>query len=103
MYSRRLIPLALVAALGLLACGPLSRGQQPPKAPPLPGVAPALARLDHTMSGLDGPGFAIASGEERGVVAAACEGGTVRLWHKDALLGIRSGNGTAQVLRGLDG
>ncbi|HYT89937.1 MAG TPA: WD40 repeat domain-containing protein [Gemmataceae bacterium] len=103
MNSKRFVLPLLVAAVGLLACGPLSTGQQPPKAPPFPPVAPALARLDHTMSGLDGPGFAIAAGEESGVVAAACEGGTVQLWHKDALLGIRSGNGTAQVLRGLEG
>ncbi|MCI0462018.1 MAG: WD40 repeat domain-containing protein [Gemmataceae bacterium] len=88
----------LLTATTLLA-GALSGTGQPPKGPILPPVVPAQARLDQTFHGLDGPGFAVAS-DGNYQVAAACEGGTVQLWHKDALLGIRSGNGTAQVLRG---
>jgi WD40 repeat protein len=99
MHGKRLVPSLLLAAFTLAP----ALAQPPAKAPPLPPIAPALARLDHTMGGLDGPGFAIAGGRGSGMIAAACERGTVQLWHRDALLGIRSGTGTAQQLRGHDG
>jgi WD40 repeat protein len=73
---------------------------QPPAPPPLPPVNPAVARLVQTLHGLGGPGLALAAGEPAGMVAAACEDGTVRLWHRDVLLGIRPGSGTCNVLHG---
>jgi WD40 repeat protein len=98
MHGQRLLT-SLTLMAGALAVGALP-AQPPAKPPALPPIVPAQARLDLTISGLDGPGFAIASAEDRGMVAAACEGETVQIWNKDALLGIRSGTGTAQVLRG---
>jgi hypothetical protein len=71
-------------------------------APPAP-LAPNQARLDQTLTGLDGPGFAIAYDEGSGILAAACEGQTVRYWHQDVALGVRSGEGTTEVLRGHPG
>jgi WD40 repeat protein len=72
---------------------------QPP-APALPPIAPNQARLVQTIQGLDGPGFALVAGDPPGIVAAACEGGTIRLWHKDVLMGVRSGGDTPDVLKG---
>jgi WD40 repeat protein len=95
MIGKRLGLSLLLAALGVLP-----GAAQPPAQP---NLAPALARLDQTVSGLDGPGFAIAYSEPLGLLAAACETGTVQIWRKDVLLGARSGNGTACVLRGHDG
>src|SRR5262249_6594505 len=65
--------------------------------------APNLARLDQTIGGLDGPGFAIAAGDEAGLVAAGCERGGIMLWHKDVAMGVRAGDGSADVLRGHQG
>src|SRR5262245_11888081 len=77
--------------------------QQPAKPPTFPPINPAAARLDQTIGGLDGPGFAIADGEPAESVLAACERGTIQIWKKDVLLGIRSGSGSGNVLRGHDG
>lgn len=96
--TRRLMAIMAAAALALSGAA-----QPPAKQPPYPPVAPAQARLDVTLGGLDGPGFAVASDGEGGRVAVACEGGAVQLWGADALLGIRGVGGTAQVLRGHDG
>jgi WD40 repeat protein len=70
------------------------------QAPTLPPINPAAARLDGTANGLDGPGFAVAADERGGTVAAACEGGTIRYWHKDVVMGIRAGGRTPNLLRG---
>src|SRR5438094_59865 len=77
--------------------------QQPVKPPTFPPINPAAARLDQTITGLDGPGFAIAYSEPADSVMAACEHGTIQNWKKDVLLGIRSGSGSANVLHGHDG
>src|SRR5262245_3152359 len=77
--------------------------QQPAQPPTFPPINPAAARLDQTISGLDGPGFAIAYGDPAESVIAACERGTIQVWKKDVLLGIRSGSGSGNVLRGHDG
>jgi WD40 repeat protein len=81
--------LALVAALLAPA--------QPAALPPL---NPAAARLDATLDGLDGPGFALAVGPRGDTIAAACEEGTIRLWGRDVVRGVRSGAHTPDVLRG---
>jgi WD40 repeat protein len=91
---------------GLLAaalCFSGATAQQPSKPPALPPINPAVARLDVTAGGLDGPGFAVAVQEQAGMVAAACEEGTIRYWNKDVVMGIRSGDGTPNLLVGHQG
>jgi WD40 repeat protein len=70
---------------------------QPPALPP---VAPAQARLDQTINGLDGPGTAVVYSDEAGILAAACEDGSVLCWYKDVALGVRAGDGAPLVLKG---
>jgi WD40 repeat protein len=95
-----------LAALGAIAVvsSPLSAQKPPaPKPPVFPPINPAIARLDQTITGLDGPGFCIAYGDAAKVLYAGCERGTIQVWHKDVLLNIRKGSGTADVLRGHQG
>jgi WD40 repeat protein len=92
MPFRHLAPAAALLA-GLAAAQPA----------PLPPINPAAARLDATLDGLDGPGFALAVGPRGDTVAAACEEGTVRLWGRDVVRGVRSGARTPDVLRGHGG
>jgi WD40 repeat protein len=87
----------LAPAVALLA-GPLLLA--PAQQTALPPINPAAARLDATLDGLDGPGFALAVGPRGDTVAAACEEGTVRLWGRDVVRGVRSGARTPDVLRG---
>jgi WD40 repeat protein len=74
--------------------------QQPAKPPSPPPINPAQARLDQTLNGLDGPGLAVATNEEVGLLAAGCEQGTIQFWHKDVTMGIRAGANTAHALSG---
>jgi WD40 repeat protein len=67
---------------------------QPPKPTPL---APNLARLDTTVSGLDGPGMALAYSERIGFLAAGCEAGTIQVWNQDVILGVRKGDHPTNV------
>jgi WD40 repeat protein len=87
--------------LTLLLALPVS--QAPAKPAPLPAINPAQARLDQTLGGLDGPGFAVAVHELTGVVAAGCEHGTIPYWSKDVSMGIRSGSNTVHVVGGHQG
>jgi WD40 repeat protein len=82
-----------------------SSAQKPaaPKPPAFPPVNPAIARLDQTITGLNGPGFCIAYGDAAEVLYAGCERGTIQGWHKDVLMNIRKGSDTADVLRGHQG
>src|SRR5215470_16609369 len=89
--------LAGAAALALLS----PAAAQPP--PAFPPIAPNQARLDQTINGLDGPGFAIVYCEEAGVLAAGCEEQTVQCWPKDVALGVRAVVATPYVLRGHPG
>jgi WD40 repeat protein len=82
--------LAVAAVITPVAFG----SAQPSKPTPL---APNLARLDQTVSGLDGPGMALAYGEPPGFLAVGCESGTVRIWNQDVVLGIRKGDHPANV------
>src|SRR5262245_13130921 len=96
--------LACCLLMGVIGSPVLSgTAQQPAKPPTFPQINPAAARLDQTIAGLDGPGFAIAYGEPADSIMAACEHGVIHIWNKDVLLGIRSGSGSANVLRGHDG
>jgi WD40 repeat protein len=72
---------------------------QQPTSPPLPSISPNLARLDQTLGGLDGPGFALAYSESVGTLAAACEGQSIHYWDKVVIFGIRGGSGTPHVLK----
>jgi WD40 repeat protein len=92
-YRRTCLVLSLAVAAGAAA-------QQPSKLPP---IAPAAARLDQTLGGLDGPGLALAANDEAGIVVAGCERGTLPYWHKDVLMGIRAGEKTPHVLKGHQG
>jgi WD40 repeat protein len=91
--------LLAVAAL-TVAVRSAGLGQQPAKGPMLPAVNPALARLDQRIEGLGGPGLALAVSEPAGMIAAGCEDGTIQLWHRDVLLGIRHGSNTCNILAG---
>lgn len=93
----------LLAAVVLSGIGVGAPGQQPAKGPVFPPINPALARLDQTIGGLDGPGYAIAYGEDMDLLVAACEGGAIQGWKKDVLLGIRNGTGSTNTLRGHQG
>src|SRR5262249_28735358 len=88
---------AISAVIGLLAVN-FVLAQQPTSSPP-PSIAPNLARLDQTLGGLDGPGFALAYDESTGTLAAACEGRSVHYWDKAVTQGVRGGSGTPNVLR----
>jgi WD40 repeat protein len=88
---------------GALITAALFLGGAPAQAPTLPAINPAGARLDATAGGLDGPGFAIAADERSGTVAAGCERGTIRYWRKDVVMGVRTGDGTPNRLRGHKG
>lgn len=84
--------LALTAGLTMLFA------QQAPAAA-LPPIAPNLARLDQTLGGLDGPGFALAYDESTGMLAGACEGRSIHYWDKAVTEGIRAGTSTPNVLK----
>jgi WD40 repeat protein len=71
--------------------------------PALPVINPAQARLEATLSGLDGPGFAIAADEETGLLVAGCERGSIPYWNKDVSMGVRAGTGAAHSLSGHQG
>jgi WD40 repeat protein len=62
-------------------------------------IAPNQARLDQTIGGLDGPGVAIAANEPAGILAAACEHGTIHYWKKPVILGVRAGDKTPNLLK----
>jgi WD40 repeat protein len=88
----------LVAAVAILAFAGSLWPQPAAKPPPLPPINPAAARLDTSINGLDGPGFAVAADEAGTFLAAACENGTVQFWHRDVILGLRPGDRNAQEL-----
>ena len=98
--NNRAMWLTAVALTGM-AFGAL--GQQPVKGPTFPPINPAVARLDQTIGGLDGPGYAIAYSEDMDLLVAACDAGSMQGWKKDVLLGIRNGTGSANKLRGHQG
>src|SRR5262245_41742199 len=79
MKHTRLWPVG--ARLGLVVLFAPAPAQEPAKPPPtLPPIAPSLARLDETINGLDGRGFAVVASDEAGLLAAACDQGTIQCW-----------------------
>jgi WD40 repeat protein len=89
--------------LGVLILCSMATAQPPARPATWPPVAPNLARLDQTLNGLDGPGFAVVASDEAGLLAAACDQGTIRCWSRDVMLGVRAGDWTPLVLRGHQG
>jgi len=94
----------VLSAVGLATILAFQAGaQEKGKPPSFPPINPAAARLSQTITGLDGAGFAIACGDEMGLLLAASEAGTIQGWKKDVLMGIRKGSGSANRLRGHHG
>lgn len=89
-------PIAVFAAAACI----LSASGQQPLAPKFPAVNPAAARLDLTLGGLEGPAWAIAAASDGGSLWAACDSGAICGWNKDVALGIRGGDGPAELYRG---
>lgn len=89
---------ALLAVLLLAAPAALAQ-----KAASLPAIDPQQARLDQTMASLDGPGSGLAYSAEAGVLAAGSEQGTIQLWDRDVLEGIRAGTRATHLLHGHSG
>lgn len=86
---------ASATALLLLASTAFAQDKKPPVFPP---INPAVARLDQTIAGLDGPGFSLAYHPRRDILVAGCDKGTLLAWHKDVLLGFRPGSGAGHRL-----
>lgn len=66
-------------------------------------IAPAQAQLEQVLGGLHGPGFAIASSDAMGLLAAADEEGYICLWDKDTLLNVRNAAQPAYAFKAHDG
>ena len=79
----------VAAALAVIAVG--STLAQAPKAPALPAINPAQARLDQTLGGLDGPCYALAATESGEFLIAGGEKGTLMAWPRSAWMGVRVG------------
>ncbi len=78
------------------------KGKDKDKKPPaLPPINPAAARLAETFSGLDGPAFDLAAGDDHEMVAVACDRGTVEVFNKDALKDLKAAK--PAVWKGHDG
>jgi WD40 repeat protein len=74
--------------------------KEPAKGPVFPTVNPANAKLEITVTGLDGPGFAIAYDGEADLLVAGCENGTLRAFKKDTLAAFKVGTGKPDVWKG---
>jgi WD40 repeat protein len=68
-----------------------------------PAIQPDQARPAQVLTGLDGPGFALAYGENEGILVAACQNRTLHYWMKPEIIGVRSGEVTPHVLGGHEG
>ena len=105
--------LAFIVLSGFSAILISAQAQQPaakkdPKKEPanglvFPPVNPATAKLDITVTGLDGPGFAIAYGGKADLLVAGCENGTLQAFKKDTLAAFKAGTGKSDVWKGHQG
>jgi WD40 repeat protein len=77
--------------------------KEPPKGPMFPPVNPAVARLDITITGLDGPGFALAYAEPPGLLLAGCERGAILGYKQEAFPSFKTAPGKGEVLKAHDG
>ncbi len=89
---------------GSLGAAMLAAQQPAGKGPMLPPINPALAKADITVTGLDGPGFAIAAGGgDAELIAAGCENGTIQVFKKDTIAAFKGGAGKPDVWKGHQG
>ncbi len=77
--------------------------KEPVKGPMFPPINPAIAKLDFTIAGLDGPGFAIAYGPEADLLVVSCENGTLQAFKKDTRAAFKGGAGKVDVWTGHSG
>ena len=92
----------MFAASMLLGCTLIlfsAHAQDKGKAPMLPPVNPAIAKLDNTVSGLDGPGFAIVTGADDFIVVG-CEKGSLQAFKKDIIATAKTGAAEREVWKG---
>ncbi len=78
-------------------------GKELPRGPVFPPVNPALAKLDITVVGLDGPGFSIAYSGDVHLLVAGCENGTLQAFKTETLAAFKSGTGKPDVWKGHQG
>ncbi|MBI1829828.1 MAG: WD40 repeat domain-containing protein [Planctomycetes bacterium] len=79
------------------------KDKEPVKGPMFPPINPAIARLDITITGLEGPGFAIAYSSTSDLLVASCENGIIQAFKKEAVAAFKGGTGKAEVMKGHDG
>src|SRR5262245_23951406 len=105
MKSWSLTLLFAILGLGLLSAQQPQKDKDKDKdkgkPPPPPAVNPAIAKLDVTVSNLDGPAFGIAVGND--VLAVACEKDTIQIWKKDAVEASRKAPAKPEILKGHQG
>jgi WD40 repeat protein len=92
---------SLVFLLGSLVIAGTAAQQPAAKPPPLPPINPGNAKLDITITGLEGPGWAIAAGTD--VLVAGCESGSLLVWKKDVIEAARKGAVKPEVLKAHQG
>jgi WD40 repeat protein len=109
MQSLRNVLVLAVAGVGYLTTAALV-AQQPgkkdkDKGPMLPPVNPAIAKLELTIPGLEGPAFDVAAGGEKDkeLIAVACESGHILAYKRDALPGAAKGAAKPDVWQGHQG
>src|SRR5688572_24787503 len=62
------------------------------KAPMIPAINPAVAKLDVTIGGLEGPAFdVVAGGGGKELIVVACESGAILAYKKDELPNLAKG------------
>ena len=77
--------------------------KEPVKGPIFPAINPAIAKMDITVTGLDGPGFAIASGGDADLIVVGCEKGTLQAFKKETVAAFKAGAGKPEIWKGHDG
>jgi len=100
MRGRRL---RIVVLTGLIVAATVHGQQPPPKPPALPPINPAVARLEATVGGLDGPGLSLAYAEEAGLLIAGCEGRSLCFYPEDVIRGIKSAETAGAQLQAHEG
>jgi WD40 repeat protein len=82
----------------------LAAHAQPPagKGPVPPPINPATAKADITVTGLDGPGFAIAVGGDD-LIVVACEKGTLQAYKKETIAAFKGGTAKPEIWTGHKG
>lgn len=77
--------------------------KEPVKGPLFPPINPAIAKVDFTVTGLDGPGFDIVYGSAADLLVVACENGSLQAYKKDVLNAFQKGAGKPEIMKGHSG